>query len=828
MSTVLTIDGVAIDLDNSAAVLNRLTLSVEQPDCLEFGVWNTPLPVPYHDGQAVELTVDGTLVFKGQVAGTFITPIGDGPVDVGYRALGLRYLANTLTVTNPQTGTGTIQFNLPQTDPNFIQSMSGQSVGQILKFLFDAHATALASVGVTGYNASDLTPLTIVPPAASGVLIQGNNLFDQIDYFIKNWYAQYVMFVPADGIIRVLDSTAFAPTTFTLDSDPITLAEVQRGTENCYTRVVVRGWAEVEPAYLSLKHGTLKEAFTAEDKLQWTWYAYTQPTGYVDSGTITLLTSTQVTVQSNSPTETFPVNYWPGIEAFIQLINPANTDITFTENRQITANTAMAAGGTAVITIDLPLVNSGYTEYYIWGQPPKVSETWRLYDIVPTWVATHLVKQFPFPVPWMPAGSALVMTNFPVANVCWSPDGQSPYIEVPFTFELLPETGQIRFTEPVVRVFGTLSNLEKGGTYTDGIPDDIKVLVPYSRGPLSAVCPADAYGAEAQYSGTAYTVDGIERTLYRDYPQWMWGNDASSYQQLACQILATVSNTVVSSTVTYWGKYSAALTLGMAVNVARVGGTTGLEAINAAVRTVVLEWPQTGPSPWITHLSFSTVRMPFSGDQLYIHPMFAQGRTFGGDGFEGINPLSTESYTSGLSNTLGAVFGSSAGNEMAAGMLGNSGAVRDALGLGPLEGGHERSERQREESAEGGAPMPEWGMDWDAQPRRRRRRKRPTLIPKPKVTGPTEAAAGEADPFRMGSAPAEAARNTESVPIGSEARRRQRAERSGPGVRGRYDADEARPKPTPPAASPEPPSAETQREQRARERRRESRYDDGE
>lgn len=833
MSSVLTVGGQVVDLDNSRTSIQRLTLSVDQPDALEFGQAGVALPFAWACATPVTLEIDGTLVFKGDIESVHSGNIGDGEIGVGYRCYGLKWLAGKVPVTNPLDGTGTVRFNLPSTDPDFIESLTGMSVGAILKYLFDGHATALATVGVTGYNAADLTPLSIVPPAMNGVLIQGSSFIDQCEYFLQNWYAQFVLYIPADGIIRVVDSTAFTAATYTLDSDPVTLDDISRDTTQCYTRVVIRGFALVEAAYLSLADGTLKEAFTASDKLAWTWSSFASPGGAISDGTIQLVTSTQITVQSADPAQTWDVNYWNSIEAVCQVVNPAVTGIAFTENRQITANTALAAGGTATLTFDTPLNNSGYTVYHIWGQPPKVSDTWRLYDIVPTYVAQHLVKQSPRSYPWRPTDAEVVQVNSAAAVICWSSSGQKPFIEFPALFELLPATGQVRFTQPVVRTFGTLSKLQKGGSNVDGIPDDIKVLVFYSRGTLEAVYPPDDGDGNPVYAGTGNTDDGVTLTLYRDYPQWMWGNDLSSYQQLAQQIWNTVSTTLVSGTLTYYGKLEAALTLGTAVNIARVGGTTGLESINAAVRTVSLEWPQTGPTPWITRLSFSTVRRPFSGDALYAHPMFA-----GGPAFAGSIDMSGAGIAATLAGSLGYMGAGAA--EGAAGMLGNSDEVRKALGL---ETSKPAGPPERDASESGGDMGGEMGMaDFggsfgeDVRPQRRgKKRKRPTLRPKK----PPATAEGGADfvgpPRPQAGPPAELSRENQ---------RRARAQRSGAGLRSRYDPEDRKPAeiagppkpadyvaPAPgQAGPPKSASRKSQREQRARKSRAgiRARHDDDE
>jgi hypothetical protein len=798
MAGILKIDGAVIDLEDSPWSVQRLTLSFDQADMLEFGETGVTLPPSLHCGQQAEYEEDGTLRFKGEIASVHPGTIGEGPIAVGYRALGLKWVAGNVPVTNPQDGTGVCRFNLPSSDPDYIPSLSGMSVKDILTYLFDGHAAALSAFGVVGYNAADLDPLTIVPPTTSGVLIQGASFVDQAEHFLQTWYAQFALYIPADGIIRIVDTTDLTQTTFTLDSDPITVEDVSRDTSQCYTRVVLRGFGLIEPAYLSLADGTLTEAFTTADKLAWTWYSFIQPTGGISDGTITAVTSTQITVRSEDASQTWPVNYWNSIEAVVQLVNPAVSDISFTESRQITACTALTAGGTSVLTLDTPLNNSGYSVYHIWGQPPKGSDTWRLYNIKPQSVAQHLVKQFAHSIPWRPTDQTVVQTLFPAAVICHSPNGRKPYDEFPATFEILPATGQIRFSEPVVRPFGSLPKLQKGGASIDGIPDDIKVVLAYSRGTLQAVCPPDVYGVP-QYSGTGYTDDGIENTLYRDYPQWQWGNDSSSYQELACQILKTVSDTLVTGTLTWYGKLSSALDLGIAVNVARVGGTTGLESINAAARTVVLELPQEGPSPWITRLMFSTQRRPFSGDALYTHPMFG-----GQAGFEGsVDMSSPAAVARGFAGGLG--FMGDAGAEHAAQILGNSDDLRKSLGL-------EVKQPERQESAEPAA-SPQFGGfggfagdngEGRAQGGRRRpKRKRPTLKPRSERTAENRPGfVGPPRPPTIAGPPRE---------LSAEGQREQRAQRSHAGVRGRNDDTPRRPRPTgfvgPPKPTGPPPIA---------------------
>ena len=89
--------------------------------------------------------------------------MGSGPINIGYKANGLNWLANQVWTTGLN-GSGTISFNLPQTDPQYIASQSGLNVGQILTSLYNSHSAQLSALGITSFNSSDLAALTVVPP----------------------------------------------------------------------------------------------------------------------------------------------------------------------------------------------------------------------------------------------------------------------------------------------------------------------------------------------------------------------------------------------------------------------------------------------------------------------------------------------------------------------------------------------------------------------------------------------------------------------------------------------------------------------------------------
>jgi hypothetical protein len=421
MASVLTIGGSTVDRSATRTKLDRLHVSYEGYDTLEFHQLAATLPASWHAPQAVTLTVGGTLRFTGQITS----------IHYGFQ---------------------------------------GDLGWSFVKALIDAHQTALTAAGIGTYTLGDLTAMAVVPPEV--VTFAGERFWQPLIQFVHRWAPNHVGRIEPDGSIRFRDSTTMSATTFTLGTDPLEPPSVSRDLSECATRVVIRGAAKIEAAQVSLERGTLTKGFTSTDETNWSLYDFTEPRGGFDDGDVSSLTSTGCSVTSADATKTWSTGYWSGLNAWVCLINPTASGITQCEFRRITSSAAHTAASTTAITWDSsqPLDNSGYTKYHIVGSPGGLSDTHRLYNITysgstqigtpnthPSYVAQHLVKKAPFPLPWRPNDQITVQTNYPAAVVCWSPTGSKPYIEMPATFELLPNAYQIRFAEPVTRIFGTLS-----------------------------------------------------------------------------------------------------------------------------------------------------------------------------------------------------------------------------------------------------------------------------------------------------------------------------------------------------------------------------------
>lgn len=613
MATVLTINGSTITRPNVRLVLDQLQLSIDRHSILTFTeIRNAAGTGSYSAGQSVTLSIDGTTRFTGQIVSASPVNVGTGCINVHYTAYGLRFLANNLFITGSD-GTGLISWNLHPTDPDYLSTRAGQSIGDIIQEILDLHQTALTAVGFANpcYVSSELTALTVVTPEP--VYVAGR-VIDAVEDLLREWMPAYQAYVDeSDQLIHIKNTRSLTALTLTLDSDPVTIDNLTKDHGECFTKVVLRGQADIQAAYLSTSEGTLEQGWTSTEQADWTIQDFWQPKDAASIGDVNSMTSTVLTVQSDVSTETWATNYWNGIGAEVWAFDPAATGITFGEQRAITACTSLSAGGTSTITVDPAFSNSGYTRYVVRGTRTSESLVWRKYTIAPTWIAQHLVRRFNKAVPWAPTDGAVALTYLPVGNVCWSLSGSPPYFEFPWPFETVlydgTTDGYIIFGEPTPKAYTSQSDLEAGGGSVVA-PADVKVLVAYSRGPLTATAPSSGY------EGTAYTTDGVDRVYYRDYPDWVDSNNSSAMSTLAQQILDSLKDTVIEGTATYHGKLSTALTLGRSLDIARSGGTTGWESIAAPIRTITLNY-QDRSAIWTTRLDFSTRRRPFTGDRLY-------------------------------------------------------------------------------------------------------------------------------------------------------------------------------------------------------------------
>ena len=619
----------------------------------------------FHAGQEVTLTVGGTLEFTGDIVSVAAPQFTDVGWTIGYRALGYKHRLNQFPYTAAD-GTGSAVYNLDAADDDWIPSNSGLTVGDILDLVLTDSASALSACGVStdATTASQLAALTLVP--ADPVVVSGR-LGQAIDSVLRAWAKNVVFMLTPAGKVRFLDTTAGTPVTVTEMTDPSMPFRFGYSVEDCATRVVVRGKADVAPFYASVSQGTLVPAWTSPQQSAWRLADYESPRDATDSGTVTTVVGANVVrVSSTDAAKTWASNFWSGRQAWVHLFKSAGSGLTFTESRPVTACTSLSAGGTSDLTLGYDLDNAGasaYDSYRLVGTAGALGsggyervDVGRLYDVVTpgNYVEAHLVKRFPTDVAFMGYyGDSTVLTRYPKAVVV-SASGST----FPASFKIVPSTGQIRFDEPVTKPFNSRTNLVAGGSAVT-YPSDVWALLAYSRGALTTVYPPDSGGSPV-YSGTAYSLFGLQRTAYVEVESWVYKGDAAKLNQYAEMLHTATKDVVWEGTLPVLGYFSAFKDYGTSLNLAGTGYSTGQESLAVPVRGFTVRTVSDGAGGVLmkTFVRCSSRRNPATGDRQYLHPTRLEQL-----GFKmpsgGLNPAASMSqlYSALSSASTGANFG---------------------------------------------------------------------------------------------------------------------------------------------------------------------------
>ena len=619
----------------------------------------------FHAGQEVTLTVGGTLEFTGDVVSVAAPQFTDVGWTIGYRALGYKHRLNQYPYTATD-GTGSAVYNLDAADDDWIPSNSGLTVGDILDLVLTDSASALSACGVApdATTTSQLAALTLVP--ADPVVVSGR-LGQAIDSVLRAWAKNVVFMLTPAGKVRFLDTTAGTPVTVTEMTDPSMPFRFGYSVEDCATRVVVRGKADVAPFYASVSQGTLVPAWTSPQQSAWSLADYESPRDATDSGAVTTVVGANVVrVQSTDAAKTWASNFWSGRQAWVHLFKSAGSGLTFTESRPVTACTSLSAGGTSDLTLGYDLDNAGasaYDSYRLVGTAGALGsggyervDVGRLYNVVTpgNHVEAHLVKRFPTDVAFMGYyGDSTVLTRYPKAVVV-SGSGST----FPASFKIVPSTGQIRFDEPVTKPFNSRTNLVTGGSAVT-YPSDVWALLAYSRGALTTVYPPDSGGSPV-YSGTAYSLFGLQRTAYVEVESWVYKGDAAKLNQYAEMLHTATKDVVWEGTLPVLGYFSAFKDYGTSLNLAGTGYSTGQESLAVPVRGFTVRTVSDGAGGVLmkTFVRCSSRRNPATGDRQYLHPTRLEQL-----GFKmpsgGLNPAASMSqlYSALSSASTGANFG---------------------------------------------------------------------------------------------------------------------------------------------------------------------------
>lgn len=350
--------------------------------------------------------------------------------------------------------------------------------------------------------------------------------------------------------------------------------------------------------------------------------------GQSDVGTCTCPNTTTVRVTSTNPKANWIADYFDqtdsGHHGVVVLRDDTLTGITQVFTARVVANTALTAGGTSDLTLDVPLPSTGYTSYQLFGTSGGASLVYRRYKVTNPSIAASLANYFPYPVAYRNSdGSAATLTSTPAGTVFYSPDGNPPYRQSGIGVAVDPVAGTVTTAKPTALVFSA------DGTTLVPV-DDFQAFLPVHTGALAATWPADIAGA-AQYTGTAHSSLALQRTKTITVPDWRDGSNAANMLRMAQEYLDTVKDVVIEGSVPYHGLQAAALTTGHALNIAGNGYTTGWESLAAPIVAVDLEYQERGGAThFVTTLHFSNRRAPFSGATLRRPSMVGQPLGSGG------------------------------------------------------------------------------------------------------------------------------------------------------------------------------------------------------
>jgi hypothetical protein len=226
-------------------------------------------------------------------------------------------------------------------------------------------------------------------------------------------------------------------------------------------------------------------------------------------------------------------------------------------------------------------------------------------DVRPSaWAGVLVAKQSTYPFAYVNSNNTgITMTSGPMGIVLYPASGIT--LEIAYPIQVNAGTGTVFFSYP---------------TYIAAafqVPTEVRALVPIYVTSNQAFAPTSS-----TYAGTAHSVEAISRRLTVTVAAWRDPANQSAMDAFASDLLDSVKDTVVEGTVTYLGLYTPALSMGIALNVAGNGYTTGWESTAISGLPVVecqVEWPVVGDMNHITTMRCSNRRAHLS-ESVFLRP----------------------------------------------------------------------------------------------------------------------------------------------------------------------------------------------------------------
>ena len=441
------------------------------------------------------------------------------------------------------------------------------------------------------------------------VTFEGDSLFDSIRSVLGSIAPNHEMWIqyveestdPDDnqttlrpwGIIRFSDlRTRTTTLTHTIGEHPA--PQLRRDYSNSFSRVTIRGGPNIQPYVLDLSNGDLTEHFdsawyltNSDAKDDWTLATWTEARGQTVEGECwcrrprtaneadpqdpayiadpkdpQLASDSWILIDPSDNALTWAEDQWSqgsgSYAGYLYLYRDFNGGWRQTVNRLVVYNTELAANGTSHLQIDSPLPNTDFGNVVMTAKLWPGIQTWRRYKIETKTedgkpIGRYAQAAFATPVPWTQTdGTALSFTQSAVGQVLWSSDGNLPLQYAMCGVKIDRESESVIFDRPVVTFFGDQVSLQTGGANVTGQPVNLRVLLPVSLAALETTVPADTVSGNvtvSNYEGTSSTVDGSNRTMVVNLPEWVSDSDSGVMSNFARQILDSVKDTVIEGSV---------------------------------------------------------------------------------------------------------------------------------------------------------------------------------------------------------------------------------------------------------------------------------------
>jgi hypothetical protein len=474
--------------------------------------------------------------------------------------------------------------------------------------------------------------------------------------------------------------------------------------------------------------------------------------GSCTMGSTTSVTVTSANTHANWVADYW--DYSPtGHQGVIVLRSDSISDVTQFFTARITANTSLSAGGTSILTLDTPAPATSYNSYQIYGTAGGASFVYRRYSVTNATIAAQMANYFPYPVAWRnsdgtaatltttPAGtvfgaagqqsgigirvdptSGTILTARPTALV-FSADGVTPNPVSNLQVFIPVNTGALSTAFPSATGSGatatcvasggviqpTITVTAGGSGYTSppavhfsgGGGSGATAVATVVGGVVTAITRTSGGSGYLSptvsidlWDGTAFSVLGIERTKTISVNDWRDYSNTTNMNVFASEYLDSVKNIVFEGSIPYFGLLTTPLLVGHQLNIA--GGTgggypTGWEALDLPIIAVDLEYCEgSGATNYITTLTFSNRRAPFSGAAFQRPNMVGQplgiGGMEGGFGAAGLASSMQGTYGEGgaLEKSQSDTYGQSGGafDRMGGNAVDSSAAQSASAGMG--------------------------------------------------------------------------------------------------------------------------------------------------